>query len=108
MHVPTGQPVPSMHSISPPSTTIRVPSSESRVRVWISIRLTDAIDGSASPRKPRVVRLNRSADCRIFDARPSPHAARTVEAKRVACPLARLLFNREMAVQCQCLAAGQK
>ena len=65
--VPGGHPA-ALTSASVPAFTCRnVPSSESRRRVVMEKRETDAIDGIASPRKPRVSIISMSSTSRIFD-----------------------------------------
>ena len=46
---------------------MRVPAASSPVAVSSETRATDAIDGSASPRKPSVAIESRSATVRSFE-----------------------------------------
>ena len=64
--VPFGQPVWPARMIFPPSITTSVPSNESASFVFSVNRLTEAMLGSASPRKPNVRIPNRSAASRIL------------------------------------------
>ena len=62
--VPSGQPAGSSESTRPASSAMRVPASWPRARVVISTRLTAAIEGRASPRKPIVDTSTRSLTSR--------------------------------------------
>ncbi len=50
----------------PPVAAIRVPRGSSSARVSSSKRLTEAMDGSASPRKPNVATPTRSSAVRTL------------------------------------------
>ena len=65
--VPGGQPAVLVSTSSPAFTTICVPSSASWRRVTMENRDTDAIDGIASPLKPRVSMFSMSSTSRIFE-----------------------------------------
>src|SRR5579859_6636844 len=73
--VPCGPPASSTASTLPPAISMRVPVVSSGGRVTSSSREIDAIDGSASPRKPSVAIDSRSSLERIFEVACSSKAS---------------------------------
>ena len=72
MEVPAGSPASSTRAILPPLISITVPATSSSgpffaAQVSSRSRDTEAIDGSASPRKPNVATLSKSSASLIFD-----------------------------------------
>src|SRR5215471_13837050 len=67
IEVPGGSPASSTRAIFPPLISITVPAGSSAARVSSRKRDTEAIDGNASPRNPRVVTLSRSSAFLIFE-----------------------------------------
>ena len=65
--LPLGQETVSCDINFEPDITNRVPNSSSSIRVLSSTSATAAIDANASPLKPIVWRLNKSAASRILD-----------------------------------------
>ena len=65
--LPLGQEAVSCDINFEPDITNRVPNSSSSIRVLSSTSATAAIDANASPLKPIVWRLNKSAASRILD-----------------------------------------
>jgi hypothetical protein len=66
MVVPGAHPMGCRGCTSPPCTRTRTPSTSSARRVVSSNRLTDAMEGSASPRNPSVLMCVRSSNERIL------------------------------------------
>ena len=69
IEVPSGRPASSTRIIFPPLISIIVPAASSSARVSRCKRATDAIEGNASPRKPRVAMLSRSSVSLDFRSR---------------------------------------
>jgi hypothetical protein len=66
IRVPTGRPQAFWCTTRPALTTISVPESSPASRVWSVKRDTLAMEGSASPRKPKVESRSRSAASAIL------------------------------------------
>jgi hypothetical protein len=67
IEVPSGSPASSTRMILPPLISRTVPAASSSARVSRCRRATEAIEGSASPRNPRVEMLSRSSVSLIFE-----------------------------------------
>src|SRR6266404_962983 len=82
MEVPGGNPVSSTLKIFPPLISTIVPETSSCARVSRRRRETEAIEGKASPRKPRVATLSKSSALLIFDvawrSKASSASSRTI------------------------------
>ena len=96
MTVPTAQPAGAASSSLPPSIRTRVPSSISAVRERMVNRLIEAIEGSASPRKPSVVIRSMSSAEKILLVPCGSMQSRTSSASMPE-PLSETLISRDPA-----------